>query len=93
MADFCCVPWLPAVRRDKINCWGCLKHDFVGVPVDCSHSAMSVLTPNVFETVQMITQKIGYLSASRPNSSGPKNPQPVGNERRFGRHVSARAAP
>ena len=67
MADFRSVPWLPAVRRDKINCWGCLKHDFVGVPVNCSHSAMSVLTPNVFETVQMITQKIRHHVATATN--------------------------
>jgi hypothetical protein len=55
---------LPAARRDKINCSRCLKHDFVGVRVDFSDYAMSVLTPNVFETVQLITQKFGHFSAS-----------------------------
>jgi hypothetical protein len=55
MMDFRAVPRLPAARRDKINCSGCMKHDFAGVRVDFSHSAMSVLTPNVFERVQLIT--------------------------------------
>ncbi len=55
MADFRAVPRIPAARREKINCSGCLKHDFVGVRVDFSHSARSVLSPNVFETVQLIT--------------------------------------
>ena len=55
MADFRAVPRLPAARREKINCSGYLKHDFVGVRVDFSHSAMSVLSPNVFETVPLIT--------------------------------------
>ncbi len=55
MADFPAVPRLPAARREKINCSGYLKHDFVGVRVDFSHFAMSVLSPNVFEPVQLIT--------------------------------------
>jgi hypothetical protein len=49
------VPRLPAARREKINCSGYLKRDFVGVRVDFSHPAMSVLSRNVFETVQLIT--------------------------------------
>ncbi len=55
MADFRTVPRLPAARREKINCSGYLKYDFVGVRVDFSHSAMSMLSPHVFETVQLIT--------------------------------------
>jgi hypothetical protein len=55
MGDFRAVPRLPAARREKINCSGYLKDDFVGVRVDFSHSAMSLLSPNVFETVQLIT--------------------------------------
>ena len=51
---------------------------------------MSVLTPNVFEMVQMMTPKIGYLSASRPNSSDPRNPQPVASVERL-RSISWRA--
>jgi transposase-like protein len=38
---------------------------------------MSVLTPNVFRPVQAITEKVGHFSASRPNSRGQRNPQPV----------------
>ena len=56
---------------------GYQKHDFVGVWMDFSHSAMSVLSPNVFETVQLITLEFGHFSASRPNLGGPRNPQPV----------------
>jgi hypothetical protein len=55
MADFRAVPRLSAARREKINCSGYVKHDLVGVRVDFSHSAMSVLSPNVFETVPLIT--------------------------------------
>ena len=38
---------------------------------------MSVLTQNVFGTIQAITENIGHFSASRPNSRGQRNPQPV----------------
>ena len=77
MADLRAVPRLPAARRDKKNCSSCLKHDFVGVRVDFSDYAMSVLAPNVFETVQVITKEFGHFSASRRNLRGLRNPQPV----------------
>ena len=38
---------------------------------------MSVLTPNVFGPIQAITEKVGRFGASRPNSRGQRNPQPV----------------
>jgi hypothetical protein len=38
---------------------------------------MSVLTQNVFGPLQAITEKVGHFSASRPNSRGQRNPQPV----------------
>ena len=78
---FPCRIWAPTVRRDKINRWNCLERNFVGVRVGCSQSAMLVLTQNVFGTIQAITEKIGHFSASRPNSRGKRNPQPVGGER------------
>jgi hypothetical protein len=74
---FPCWIWAPTVRRDKINRWNCLERNFIGVRVGCSQSAMSVLTQNVFGTIQAITEKIGHFSASRPNSRGQRNPQPV----------------
>ena len=74
---FPCRIWAPTVRRDKINRWNCLKRNFVNVRVGCSQSAMSVLTQNVFRPVQAITEKVGHFSASRPNSRGQRNPQPV----------------
>jgi len=72
-----CRIWAPTVRRDKINRWNCLERNFVGVRVGCSQSAMSVLTQNVFGTIQAITEKVSHFSASRPNSRGQRNPQPV----------------
>jgi hypothetical protein len=69
--------WAPTVRRDKINCWNCLKHNFVGARVGRSQSAMSVLTQNVFGPVEAITEKVGHFSDSCPNSRGQRNPQPV----------------
>jgi hypothetical protein len=77
---FPCRIWAPTVRRDKINRWNCLERNFVGVRVGCSQSAMSVLTQNVFRPVQAITEKVGHFSASRPNSRGQRNPQPVGHD-------------
>ena len=77
---FPCRIWAPTVRRDKITRWNCLKRNFVSVRVGCSQSAMSVLTRNVFRPVQAITEKVGHFSASRPNSSGQRNPQPVGTQ-------------
>ena len=53
------------------------ERNFVGVRVGCSQSAMSVLTQNVFGPIQAITEKVGHSSASRPNSRGQRNPQPV----------------
>ena len=75
---FPCRIWAPTVRRDKINRWNCLKRNFVGVRVGCSQSATSVLNQNVFRPVQALTEKVGHFSASRPNSTGQRNPQPVG---------------
>jgi hypothetical protein len=74
---FPCRIWAPTVRRDKINRRNCLKRSFVRVRVGCSQSAMSVLTQNVFRPVPAIIEKVGHFSASRPNSRGQRNPQPV----------------
>jgi hypothetical protein len=41
---------------------------------------MSVLTQNAFRPVQAITEKVGHFSASRQNSRGQRNPQPVDSE-------------
>ena len=60
-----------------MNRWNCLERNFVGVRVGCSPFAMSVLTQNVFGTIQAITKKGGHFSASRPNSRGQRIPQPV----------------
>ena len=38
---------------------------------------MLVLTQNVSGTIQATTEKVGHFSASRPNSRGQRNPQPV----------------
>jgi hypothetical protein len=56
---------------------------------------MSVLTQNVFGTIQAITEKIGHFSASRPNSRGQRNPQPVegGAMPRCGAPAAATLAP
>jgi hypothetical protein len=40
-----------------MNRWNCLERNFVGVRVGCSPFAMSVLTQNVFGTIQAITKK------------------------------------